>query len=188
MRRSRQAYVRRQIASQLAAISIIGAAGPAAAADWSVDPNITVNADYDDNNRLTHVPGEEIEVMGAEFDGKVIFGARTPRTNFRFVPRVRATFYPDEPDEETDSEFVTLGYEYTGQRNFAAFNAEYSRRETLGRYLIDDFDDGIGGDPGDGDDLGNSTQPNVQNRLSVTPDASFELSERSILELGRRLP
>jgi len=167
-----------------AAASYCGVVGGASAADWSVDPRVTLNADYDDNNRLTHTPGEEIEVFGAEVDAHVVFGAETPRTNFRLVPRVRATFYPDEPDEETDSEFIVLDYGFEGQRYLGAFNAEYSRRETLGKFLPDDFDDGIGGDPGDGDDLGISPDRNVQNRLLVTPDISFELSERSRLELG----
>ena len=178
-----QPYMRRSVAVCLAAGGFLGV-GVAGAADWSVDPAVTVNADYDDNNRLTQIPGDEVEVAGAAFDGQVTVGARTPRTVFRLVPRIKATYYPDDPDEETDSEFLRLDYEFTGQRNRGAFNAEYSRRETLGRYLPDDFDDGIGGDPGSGDDLGNSTAPNVQDRLSITPNVSFELSERSVLELG----
>jgi hypothetical protein len=175
---------RRRLVASVAAAGMLGAGGVAHAADWSFDPRITLNSDYDDNNRLTHVPGEEVEVFGAEFDGQVAMIARTPRTDFRFMPRVRATFYPDEPDEETDSEFLTLDYEFRGQRHRGAINADYSRRETLGRFLPDDFDDGIGGDPGSGDDLGVSTERNVQNRLSVTPDISFELTERSLLEFG----
>jgi hypothetical protein len=175
---------RRSVTAWIAAAGVVGVVGTAGAADWSVDPFITLNADYDDNNRLTHTPGAEVEVIGAEFDGEVAFIARTPRTDFRLVPRVRATFYPDEPDEETDSEYVTLDYEFRGQRYRGAFGAEYSRRETLGRYLPDDFDDDIGGDPVGGDDLGNSTQPNVQDRLFVEPDISFDLTERSRLEFG----
>jgi hypothetical protein len=83
-------------------MAVAGACGfsaVAGAADWSAEPRITLNADYDDNNRLTDVSGEEIEVIGAEVDAQVAFRAQTPRTNFRLVPRVRATFYPDEPDE-----------------------------------------------------------------------------------------
>ena len=184
MARHSQPCRRRSVSAWVVAAGVVGTVGTAHAADWSVDPFITLNADYDDNNRLTHTPGEEIEVMGAEFDGEVAFIARTPRTDFRLAPRVRATFYPDEPDEETDSEYVTLDYEFRGQRHRGAFGAEYSRRETLGRYLPDDFDDDIGGDPVGGDDLGNSTQPNVQDRLFVAPEISFDMTERSRLELG----
>lgn len=168
----------------LATIGLVGAVGVADAADWTVDPRVTLNADYDDNNRLTNVPGEEIEVIGAEVDAQATLAAQTPRTTFRLTPRVRATFYPDEPDDETDSEFVTLGYEFRGERYLGAFDAQWSRRETLGRFLPDDFDDDIGGDPGSGDDLGTTADFNVQRRLSVTPDIGFELTERSRLELG----
>jgi hypothetical protein len=177
----------RRISTRLVPLAIAGmcaAGGAADAADWSIDPRVTLNADYDDNNRLTNVPGEEIEVIGAEVDAQATFAAQTPRTDFRLTPRVRATFYPDEPDDETDSEFVTLGYEFRGERYVGSFNAQWSRRETLGRFLPDDFDDDIGGDPGGGDDLGTTPDFNVQRRLSVTPDVGFELTERSRLELG----
>jgi opacity protein-like surface antigen len=166
------------------AACLAGFVGVADAADWSVDPRITLNADYNDNNRLTSVPGEEIEVMGAEINAQVAFGAATPRTRFRLIPRVRANYYPDDSDEQTDSEYLIADWEFTGQRYEGAINAQLSRRETLGSFLPDDFDDDIGGDPGDGDDLGTTPDRNVQDRIEFTPDVSFELTERSRLELG----
>jgi hypothetical protein len=168
----------------LPAAILASIANVAGGADWSFDPRVTLNADYDDNNRLTNVPGQEIEVTGALIDAQATIGAATPRSDFWLIPRVRATIYPEESDEETDSEFLTGGYEFRGQRYTGNIDAEYSRRETLGRYLPDDFDDGIGGDPGDGDDLGIDPTRNVQKRLVIAPDASFEVTERSRLELG----
>jgi hypothetical protein len=165
------------------ATALSAVAGVAGAADWSVDPLVTLNADYDDNNRLTSVPQQEVEVFGALLDAEVTFSAATPRTNFRLVPRVRATFYPDESDEQTDSEFLFADYQFRGERYDGEFDVQLSRRETLGRYLPDDFDDD-GGIPGDGDDLGNTPEPNVQDRIAVTPGINFELTERTRLELG----
>ena len=98
------------------AACLAGFVGVADAADWSVDPRITLNADYNDNNRLTNVPGEEIEVMGAEINAQVTFGAATPRTRFRLIPRVRANYYPDDSDEQTDSEYLIADWDFTGQR------------------------------------------------------------------------
>jgi hypothetical protein len=153
------------------------------AADWSFDPRITAGPDYDDNNRLTSVPGEEVEVFGAAVDADVTITAATPRTTFSIFPRVKATFYPGESDEQTDSEYLLLDYEFRGERYDGLFDADISRRETLGRYLPDDFDDDLG-TPGDGDDLGNSPERNVQKRFDVSPSIGFEVTERSRLEFG----
>lgn len=175
----------RRASAIAAAVSLGCGAGGAGAADWSFDPRITLNAETDDNNRLTSVPGQEIEVAGAEVDAQFTLQAETPRSTFRLVPRIRGTFYPDDGDEETDNQFLRAAYEYRGERSELIFDADYSRRETLGRYLPDIIDDNDNlGEPGEGEDLGNSPALNRQERFAVTPGVSFELTERTTLELG----
>lgn len=183
-KRTRATRPRRASAIALA-VSLACGAGSAVAADWSFDPRITLNAESDDNNRLTSTPGQEIEVAGAELDAQVTLRAETPRSAFRMVPRIRGTFYPNDEDEETDSQFLLMAYEFRGERSEAVLDAAYSRRETLGRYLPDLVDDDGGlGEPGEGDDLGNSSDLNRQERLAFTPDVTFDLTERVGLELG----
>lgn len=162
------------------------ATAAASAADWHFDPKITLNARSDDNNRMTDVPGAEIDVFGAELDAKVTLRAETPRGYFRLVPRVRSTFYPDDGDEETDSQYLRMDMEHRGERSQTEFAANYARLETLGRYFpgagIDDSDDL--GEPNPGDDISRQTEPNRREQLDFGPRIAFDLTERVALEFG----
>jgi opacity protein-like surface antigen len=161
-------------------------AGTANAADWHFDPKITLNAQSDDNHRMTDVPGQEVDVFGAELDGQLTLRAEMPRGSFRLIPRLRSTFYPDDPDEEINNQYLRLIAERRGERSQSAFDALYSRVETLGRYFpgagVDDDDDL--GEPDPGDDISRSTDGNRREQLDVTPRIAFDLTERLGLELG----
>jgi opacity protein-like surface antigen len=157
----------------------------AGAADWHVDPKIMLNARSDDNHRLTDVPGAEVEVFGAELDAQLTMRAEAPRGYFRLIPRVRATFFPDDEDEETDSQYLSMDIERRGERSRAGFEADYARLETLGRFFpgagIDDDDDL--GEPDPGDDISRQTDVNRREQLEFGPRVAFDLTERTALEL-----
>ena len=161
-------------------------AGAAYAADWHFDPKITLNAQSDDNHRMTDVPGEEIDVLGAELDGQLTIHAESPRGSFRLIPRLRSTVYPDDEDEETNDQYLRMDMERRGERSQASFEAAYSSVETLGRYFpgsgVDDDDDL--GEPDPGDDISRSTNKNRQDRFEAEPRVAFELTERVGLEFG----
>jgi opacity protein-like surface antigen len=167
------------------AILLAGTTGAAGAADWHVDPKITLNARSDDNHRLTDVPGAEVDVFGAELDAQLTLRAEAPRGYFRLIPRVRATFFPDDEDEETDNQFLRMDMERRGERSRAGFEANYARLETLGRYFpgagIDDDDDL--GEPDPGDDISRQTDVNRREQLDFGPRVAFDLTERVALEL-----
>jgi hypothetical protein len=158
-------------------------AGVASAADWSVDPRITLNAVWDDNRRLTPIHGQEIEVTGAEIVALLDIRAETPRTTFYVTPRVRSTFYPDESELETTNGFLDLGFEGRGLRSSGGFDSYYSRQETVGSFFPDANGGGGLGEPDPGEDIGNSPVTNVERRFRVRPTASFDLSERLVLGL-----
>ena len=179
-----------QTARRLGAVSgallLACGAGGASAADWHVDPKITVNAQSDDNHRLSDVPGQENEVFGAEVDGQLTLRAEMPRGSFRLIPRLRSTFYPGDEEEEADNQYLRLDMERRGERSQAAFGANYSRVETLGRFFpgadVDEGDDL--GDPDPGDDINRSTDRNRREQFDVSPEIAFDITERLGLEFG----
>ena len=158
-------------------------AGYAGAADWSVGPRITLNAVWDDNRRLTPIQGEEIEVYGAEIIALAEIQAETPVSTFYLTPRVRTTFYPDEPDLETTNWFADMGFERRGQRARGGFDLSYSNQETIGSYFPDADGGGGLGEPDPGVGIGNSPVTNTEERLRIRPTARFDLSERWLLNL-----
>jgi hypothetical protein len=178
--------------STAALAAIVAAAGagllpnpaPARAADWRFDPKIAVGLEYNDNNRMTSVAGEEIEVTGGSVDAEVSLRAQTPTSSFRLVPRLRSTFYPGDSSEEKDDQFVRMQLDHKGQRNAASLRAEYSRIEVLGDYLPGAAvsPDAELGDPDRGVDISEVDQRNRQDRLAIRPAVSFDLKPRHALE------
>ena len=159
--------------------------GFAAAADWAFDPKVTANYRYDDNLRMTDVKGNEIVVSGAELDALVNMRASTPRTSFLFAPRVRATFYPGDEDQETDNWYVRSFLRNKGERYNAGIEAKYASVETIGRYFPESVveDDDVLGQPGTGAGLGQSTDTNREDKIEIVPDVTFELAERHAVAL-----
>lgn len=167
---------------------LAGFAGVAgAAADWTFNPRITVQAETDDNNRLTNVRGEEIEVEGFAVDAQLGVRAQTPRSELNLTPRVQASFYPDEPDEERQMGSVTGDWRYGGERWNARVDGSFSVRTILGR-VYPDGDGGGLGEPDPGTGSGRTGEETDQYSLLFRPRLDFALTERTslLLELRRK--
>jgi hypothetical protein len=158
--------------------------GSALAADWNIDPRIAVSGVYNDNNRLTEIPGSEIEVTGARIDAQVTFRGETPRSSLQLVPRLRSSFYPGDSSEEANDQFLRLLARHATERTALSFDVGYSRVDTLGSYFPGSTvgDDDVLGDPDRGAGVGRLGLKNREDRLSLVPMVSFELSERQALE------
>lgn len=179
-----KAFSSRALALAIGSI-LVSWGGSSAAADWNFDPKITANYRYDDNLRLTDVQGQEIIVSGAELDALLNFRANTPRTSFLFAPRVRATFFPGDEDQETDNWYVRSFLRNKGERYTAGIDARYSSVETIGQYFPEAAveDDDVLGQPGTGAGIGQSVDTNREDKIELIPDATFELAERHALAL-----
>jgi hypothetical protein len=164
-------------------------AGPALAADWHFDPKIAVSGVYNDNNRLTSVAEDEIEVVGARVDAQLMLRAETPRSSFRLTPRLRSTFFPGDEPEETDDQFLRLATWHRFERARISLNVNYSRIETRGSYFPQTTprDDDELGEPDRGVGVGQAGSRNREDRLAVAPAFQFELNPRQSLELAAEL-
>jgi hypothetical protein len=89
----------------LCAFAALSVSGAAHAANWEILPRLQGGYRYDDNYRLNQ-PGNEIEVSGAEADATLLFRNIDPKTKIEIAPRVRATYFPDEQDEDSTDYFL----------------------------------------------------------------------------------
>ena len=186
-RRRRRALTARTLTMRTqyaVAAALTGFIGTASAADWSLDPKVTLNVVADDNIGLTEVPGEEVDVFGGELDAELAIRSETPRSSFRLTPRVRATMYPSDEDEESDEQYLYVNWDFRGQRSATSLDAYYSQRTILGRYFPDSEipDDGELGEPDPGEGIGSTSQDD-EDRLQIVPAVSFEFTERVALDL-----
>jgi len=165
------------------AVVLAGYAGAAAAADWRVEPRVDLTYTADDNNRMTSVAANEISVSGAELDALLSIIALTPQSTFRMVPRIRTTYYPDEPDDEVTDGFLRMNWDYRGERSRSNVDVNYAHRTVLGRFFPDGAtpDDGGLGEPDPGSGSGRTADPTDQDDLQIRPRFIFEMTERTAL-------
>jgi len=155
------------------------AAAPLPAADWEVSPRIQAGYQYDDNYRLAP-DGAEIEVSGALADVQLQLKRATPVFDFTFTPRVRATYFPDEREEDSEDYFGLLELVRRGQRVEAALRTEFADEDVVSSEQPGtDIDTGLG-EPGvvEGGIL---VVRNRRQLISVRPSLSHELSQRHSL-------
>ena len=165
-----------------AAILLAVCASGAGAADWTIDPKISLLGESDDNHRLNPVAGEEISVTGFELDAQLSMRARTPRSDFLLVPRARVAVYPDEEDDDTEDGFLLMNWEYRGEKSVGIVNVDYAHRTVLGRFIPDSDGGGLG-EPGQGSGTGITTDPTDQDDLQFRPSFTYDLTERTALVL-----
>jgi hypothetical protein len=172
------------------AVLLIFSAGNAAAADWSFDPEISLDAVSDDNNRMADIPGQEIEVFGVELAAQLSIRAESPRGSFSLVPRLRSTLYPGDEQDESDDRFLNLNWEHRGERFEVSLKANYWQLATFGRYFPGSTvpADGELGEPDPGTPVGRSAGQNEEERIEASPTVTFALTERTALVFrgGRR--
>jgi hypothetical protein len=160
------------------AISLACGAGVATAAAWEYEPRVEVGAVYDDNYRLTDVPGQEIEVTGASLDAQIGFRNETPRTILQVTPRINSTYFPGESSEDSTDYFLTGSAERNSQRLRLRGEALFSDESVVASNLLAaDFPGVDLGDTVSGDD-GRVSIRNRRTLINLVPSLGFEWTER----------
>ena len=176
---------RAPLRSCVSAALLLAAAGSASAANWEVAPLISGGYRYSDNYRLS-LPEDEIDVSGAEADAQVTFRTVDPRTLFSVTPRVRATAFPSESDEDSTDYFLSSVISDTTPRRSIGAAFDFAREDVVRSELPEAGDDGGDlGDP-DGGDSGRSLLRNERDLIVFVPFFNYDLSQRQRLELQAR--
>jgi hypothetical protein len=158
------------------------AAGGASAQNWEFTPRLELGYEFNDNYRLDF-PGNEIEVSGALLDVRLPLALVGPVRKFEIAPRVRATYFPDETDEDSDDYYLSALFEQRTQRNVFGINGDWSREDVVRSELPSaDIDDGLG-NPTTGD-AGRVIFRNERDRLRVQPYWRYDVSQRNRAEAG----
>jgi hypothetical protein len=159
----------------------LGAASTASAANWEVAPRVEAGYRYSDNYHLGP-PGTEVDVSGGEADARVTFRTLDPRTQVEITPRVQATYFPDEPDDDSvdgflDAEFVDV----TPRRRIGVLGA-FSHQDVVRSELPGGIEGGGDlGEPVDGDS-GRFVERNTRTYARIAPFVSYDVTQRQRLE------
>ncbi|MEQ1579208.1 MAG: hypothetical protein ABL964_01310 [Steroidobacteraceae bacterium] len=151
------------------------------AADNTVDPKVEVGATYNSNLRLQPSAIHD-DVAGGYVDALAAFGTQTQRTQFTLTPRVRATKYTDNQDEETTDWFVNSVLAHRAERSRYGLEADFSNQDVVTTELLSPTGGSLG-TPGSGDG-GIALSKNKASRIYASPSAAFTTGERSELQLS----
>lgn len=160
----------------------LAAASAASAANWEVAPRVQAGYRYSDNYHLGQ-PGTEVDVSGGEADAQVTFRTLDPRTQVELTPRVQATYFPDEPDDDSvDYFFDGRLVDLTPRRRMGVAGAfshqDVSRSELPGG----DVDGDDLGDPVEGDS-GRFVEHNRRTYGRIAPFFRYDVTQRQRVEL-----
>jgi hypothetical protein len=166
--------------------SLLGTAlTPAYAADWSYEPRVALSAEYDDNNRMTTVSGEEVEVYGPKLDARLVMRGSTPQTTFTLTPQVVFTKYIEGDEDDLENYYLRMGLDHQAERMSAFLNARYTSVVTVGRFFPSGAgEDPVLGEPDPGENVPSVASVNREDRFAVAPGVTFEITQRQVLELG----
>jgi hypothetical protein len=159
------------------------AAGVADAADWRVEPRVEAGAIYNDNYEMATLDGSELEVYGPLVDAQLTFRRASPVDDLRLMPRIRATYYPDEKEHDYTDYYLTAAWLHRGERIRSDFRANYAHETVFQSELPGTEIEGDLGDPDDGD-TGRVTVRQNRDFFTVREGLTYRLSERTTIEGG----
>ena len=181
-RKSPRRLVTPQFISPVVLFAALAAAGSATAENWEVAPRVEAGYRYSDNYHLGP-PGTEVEVDGAEADALVRFRTLDPRTQFEITPRILATYFPDQPDDDSADYFLDASLVDQTPRRRMGVAADFSRQDVTRSELPGG--DVVGGDLGNPieGDSGRFVEHNRRNFGHIAPFLRYDVTQRQRIEL-----
>jgi hypothetical protein len=172
-----RAFVRLALPAASGAALLLGA-GTASAQQWIFDPRVEVQGVYNDNNRMTQVRGEEIEVKGAAVDALAAFRRETQTDTFEATPHVRSSWFPDAREEQSTDKYLDLKASHKSQRTLTNLYAGFADESVVtSDLLIADYPGVNLGQTVSGDS-GRVSVRNRRQQYSFLPTFDFAWTER----------
>jgi hypothetical protein len=123
---------RQQTSGVLPALCVAGTClcvSQAWAAEWQVAPTAYVGSSYADNPRLLADGGDS--TSGSMGELSAVMKRLTERSELSLRPRVRSARYQDDESLDSDDQFLTAGYSWTGERSQWSSEVGLTRDTTL---------------------------------------------------------
>jgi len=153
------------------------------AQDWRFEPVITLFASFNDNIRLAEISQDEDEISGGELDAQAHITRASPTGSVAFIPRVVASNYPDDPEDEYTDVYFDFVSRHRAQKSDWSFMARYSDVEVLTAEISDPDFDNPDIDRPITDDTGLVQSANTRERFFLSPAVEFQLTDNTSLEV-----
>ncbi len=152
------------------------------AADWQVNPRLSVGGTYDDNY-LMDSDAQALSVSGADIEGQLDLRRLTQTGSVTLTPRVNASFYDESSEDSVDS-YLRGVLQHNGQRYSTGLAINYAN-EATSRSERPGIDDPDLGEP-DGGDSGIIVRNNKRELIGLQPSWRFDVTERNGMDVRAR--
>ncbi len=99
------------------------------AAQWTLTPQVSLSADYQDNPQL--LLKDERAVGVASVDAHAVLTAAAESAQFSAIPRMHTARYPDYSVLDNNSQGLALNYQYQGEHNMWSIAGDTANDSTL---------------------------------------------------------
>jgi hypothetical protein len=180
-RKTARRLVTPQFISPAVLFAALVATGSATAANWEAAPRVEAGYRYSDNYHLGP-PGTEVDVSGGEADALVTFRTLDPRTQVEITPRIQATYFPDEPEDDSVDYFLDARLMDVTPRRRVGVVGDFSRQDVNRSELPTGEVGGDLGDPVEGDS-GRFVEQNRRTYARIAPFFRYDVTQRQRVEL-----
>jgi hypothetical protein len=161
-----------------AVASALVVAGKARADNWDFNPRIELGGMYNDNYRLAESGTPKIPAYGALADVAIGFSLIDPVSELDIVPRIHASFFPDDHEDQSNNGYLNVGGTYRTQRATFGGTASYSNEEVISSELLPADFPGVGLGQVVGETTGRVSIHNRRQMEQVAPKMTFDFTPR----------
>jgi hypothetical protein len=166
-------------------VTVALCAGPARAADWQFNPRVELGV-LGDTNYLLRQPGLEDRAQGQFADVLLQLRSVGPIDEVSFAPGVRATYFPNVPENNYTDPSLDFDFTHHGQTMTGGFTSRYSKESVARSDRPTTNTTGTGGgglgNPTPGDS-GYITTRDRRQWAQFSPKVSYDLTQRNRLLL-----
>jgi outer membrane receptor protein involved in Fe transport len=131
------------------------------AAEWLIQPDVSLITEYNDNKQLTALPHDG--VLGSQLDIKGKLGMQTEKTEVSIIPRARFSKYSGNDNLDSNDYFLDLGSSFATEKIYWHLNGKYVRDTLL---------------TGELEDAGLVKKREKRRKMLLSPALVYEFSER----------
>jgi hypothetical protein len=164
----------------LAALSV---GAELSAANWDFNPRIEFGGTYNDNYRLAQSSANRTQVSGPLLDAQFGLRSLTPRSELSVVPRVHATYFPADHQDQSTDYFGDMKGEYRWQKSVAGGVAQYADETVISSELLPAGFPGVNLGQIVGGGSGRVSVRNRRKLWRLAPDLTYDFAPRRHLRL-----
>jgi hypothetical protein len=154
------------------------------ASHWDFEPRVELGGMYNDNYRLIQQGFQKVPAYGFLGDVAMGFSLIDQRSELDIVPRIHATVFPDDHEDQSTDGYLNVEGEYKFQKGSFGGTASYADEDVIASELLPADFPGVSLGQVQGEATGRVTIHNRRKLWQVAPKFTWDFTPRYHLLLN----